>query len=264
MRTDYETLKLEEPQPHVLLLTLNRPSSANALNTQMGQDLAGLFSDLYVDQEDYRCVVMTGAGERVFCAGADLKERDGMTEDDWLRQHAIFEQAVTRMMECPLPFIAAVNGAAFAGGFELALTADFIYASTNARFAFTEVTLGIMPGAGGTQNLPRAVGVRRAKELILTGASIDAVEAANWGIVNRLFEPEHLLPEALATASRIAANAPLSVRQAKKAANVATQLDIKTGYAYELEAYYRLVPTEDRQEGIRAYNERRKPSYTGR
>jgi len=264
MRTDFETLKVEEPQQHVLLITLNRPASANALSTQMGQDLADLFSDIYVDQEDFRCVVMTGAGDRVFCAGADLKERDGMTEAEWNRQHAIYEQAVTRMMDCPLPFIAAVNGAAYAGGFELALTADFIYASTSARFAFTEVTLGIMPGAGGTQNLPRAVGVRRAKEIILTGAPIDAVQAASWGIVNRLFEPDDLVPESLAAAARIAANAPLSVRQAKKSANMATQLDIKSGYAYELEAYYRLVPTEDRQEGIRAFNEKRRPHYQGR
>jgi enoyl-CoA hydratase len=168
------------------------------------------------------------------------------------------------LMDCPVPVIAAVNGAAFAGGLELALGCDFIYAAQSARFALTEVTLGIMPGAAGTQNLPRAVGVRRAKEIILTGAPFTADEAAAWGMVNKVCADDRLLAEVRAVALRIAANAPVSVRQAKKAIDKATELDRMTGYAFELEAYNRTVVTEDRQEGIAAFNEKRKPQYKGR
>jgi enoyl-CoA hydratase/carnithine racemase len=168
------------------------------------------------------------------------------------------------IMDCPVPVIAAVNGAAFGGGMELALACDFIYAAQSARFALTEVTLGIMPGAAGTQNLPRAVGQRRAKEIVLGGAPFTAEEAASWGMVNKVVADDRLLSEAHAAALRIAANAPVSVRQAKKSIDKATELDRMSGYAYEIEAYNRTVVTEDRQEGIAAYNEKRKPHYKGR
>ena len=157
----------------------------------------------------------------------------------------------------------AVNGAAYAGGLEMALNADFIYAVRSARFALTETSIGIMPGAGGTQNLPRACGVRRAKEIILTAQPFTAEEAFEWGIVNKLCAPETLMAEALATARAIAANAPIAIRQAKKSINMATQLDLKSGYAFEIEAYNRMVPTRDRLEGIRAFNEKRKPQFKG-
>jgi enoyl-CoA hydratase len=267
MRTDFETLALERvgDDGHVLVVTLNRPEVRNALNTRMGLDLRELWSGLYVDQEDVRCVVLTGAGDKAFCAGGDLKERNNMTDAAWQRQHAIFEQAFLAMMDCPVPILAAVNGAAFAGGLEMVAASDFAYAVPSARFALTEVTLGIMPGACGTQNLPRAVGVRRAKEIILTGSPFTAEEALRWGLVNRLCDDLGGLREAaLATAGRIAANAPLSVRQAKKALNVSTQIDLKNGYMFEIEAYNRTVPTEDRLEGVRAFNERRPPRFKGR
>jgi enoyl-CoA hydratase/carnithine racemase len=163
-----------------------------------------------------------------------------------------------------VPIIAAVNGAAYGGGCELALSADFIYAARSAQFAQPEVRLGIMPGAGGTQQLPRACGVRRAKELILTGRPFDAEEALEWGIVNRVCEDESLMDEALTTARLIAANAPIAVQQAKRSTSMATQLDLKTGYAFEIEAYSRTIPTEDRLEGVRAFNEKRKPEFKGR
>jgi enoyl-CoA hydratase/carnithine racemase len=168
------------------------------------------------------------------------------------------------MMDCPVPIVAAVNGAAFAGGLELALASDFVYAAEHARFALTEVTLGIMPGAAGTQNLPRAVGVRRAKEIILSGTPFTAAEASAWGLVNKVVPGERLMEEARAVAARIAANAPVSVRQAKKALDKATELDRASGYAFEIEAYNRTVVTADRQEGITAFNEKRKPVYKGR
>lgn len=264
MQSDYETLDLKQVSEHVLLVTMNRPEVANAHNTQMGLDLRDLWSDLYLDPEGLRCVIVTGAGDRAFSAGGDLKERNGMSDEQWRRQHHIFEQAIMSMTDCPVPVIAAVNGAAYGGGCEFALAADFIYAARRARFALTEVTLGIMPGAMGTQHLPRAVGLRRAKEIILTGTPFSAEQALAWGLVNKICENENLLPEALATAQCIAGNAPISTRQAKKSISVATEVDLKNGYAFEIEAYNRMVGTEDRLEGIRAFNEKRRPEFKGR
>jgi enoyl-CoA hydratase len=264
MRTDYETLILERREPHILVVTLNRPDRSNALNTQMGSEILELFSGFYVDQEDLRCVILTGAGSKSFCAGGDLKQRNEMSDESWRHQHAIFEQKTLAMMDCPIAIVAAVNGAAYGGGLEMALSADFIYAAKSARFAQTETRLGIMPGAGGTQNLPRACGVRRAKEIILTAEPFTAQEAFEWGIVNKLCDDERLMEEAMATARKIAANAPIALRQAKKSIGMATQLDLKTGYAFEIEAYNRLVPTEDRLEGVRAFNEKRKPDFKGK
>lgn len=260
---DYATLAVERIDEHVLSVTLNRPDVANALNTQMGHDLLDLFSGLYVNQNDVRCVILTGHGDRVFCAGGDLKERNGMSDAAWQQQHALFEQMMMAMTDCPVPMIGAINGAAYAGGLEMALGCDFVYASERAKFALTEVTLGIMPGAMGTQNLPRAVGVRRAKEIILTGTPFTAQQAFEWGMINRLCAPDNLWSEALETARRIASNAPISVRQAKKSINVATQVDLKIGYGFEIEAYNRMVTTQDRVEGIKAFNEKRKPVYKG-
>ena len=261
---DLETLSLSAHGDHVLVVTLDRPAVANALNTQMGYDQRALWSELYRDAGGVRAVVLTGAGEKIFCAGGDLKERNNMTDAEWQAQHALFEQMIRAFMDCPVPIIAAVNGAAFAGGLEMALAADFVYAAPHARFALTEVTLGIMPGAAGTQNLPRAVGVRRAKEIILTGRPFSAEEAYDWGMVNRVVAADQLLDEALATAAKIAANAPISVRQAKKSLNMAEQIDLRNGYDYEIEAYNRMVPTEDRLEGVRAFNEKRPPAFKGR
>jgi enoyl-CoA hydratase len=258
------TLRLAEPAEHVLLVTLNRPERANAFTTEMGAELLHVFQALEAEPGAYRCVVLTGAGERAFCAGADLKERDGMTDEQFARQHYLFERMARAVLACPPPLLGAVNGAAFAGGLELALCCDFAYASETARFALTEVTLGIMPGAGGTQNLPRAIGERRAKEVILTGRPFSAQQALEWGLVNRLCPPGEVLPAVLETAQAIAANAPLSVRQAKKAITQGLQMDRASGMLFEIEAYHQLIPTEDRQEGIRAFNEKRRPAFKGR
>lgn len=264
MRTDFEMLRVERVDDHVLVVTMDRPEVANAKNTAMGREQKALFESLYVDTEDIRCVVMTGRGDKAFSAGGDLKERKGMTDAEWKQQHAIFEQSVLAMRACPVPVIAAVNGAAYGGGCEMALTADFAYASRTARFALTEVTLGIMPGAMGTQNLPHAVGERRAKEIILTGKPFSAEDAFQWGLVNKVCEPETLMSETLETARSIADNAPQSIMRAKRAISVASQVDRNTGFQFELEAYNRLVTTEDRREGILAFNEKRKPRYTGK
>ncbi len=259
----YETLKVAIGPDRVGIVTMNRPQARNAMNTQMMRELRDCFAHFYVHQDAAACLVLTGEGAG-FCSGADLKERKGMSELAWREQHAVVEQMVRAIMDCPIPVIAAVNGAAYAGGMELALASDFVYAAQSARFALTEVTLGIMPGAAGTQNLPRAVGTRRAKELILTGTPFTAQEALGWGMVNTVCADDRLMDEVLAVARRIAGNAPISVRQAKKSIDKATELDRSTGYAFELEAYYRTVVTEDRQEGINAFNEKRKPRYQGK
>jgi enoyl-CoA hydratase len=260
----YQTLETTEPQPHTLLVTLNRPEMANAMNTQMGIDLLALFDSINAAPNRQRCIVLTGAGPRAFCAGGDLKQRLGMTDEQWQDQHLIFERAIRAIIQCPVPTIAAVNGAAYAGGMEIALCADFIYAAEHARFALTEVTLGIMPGAGGTQNLPRAVGARRAKEILLTGKPFTAQQAFDWGMVNRICKAETLMSEALETAGTIAANAPISTRQIKQSVNYGLNMDLASGMMFEIEAYNRMVPTEDRREGIRAFNEKRKPEFRGR
>jgi len=259
----YQTLAVETVQPGLLRVTLDRPQAANALNTQMARDLLALWSGLAADPGDVRCVVLTGAGERAFCAGADLKERHGMSDADWQAQHVIFERQYWALLDVPVPVIAAMNGHAYAGGLEMMLACDFAYAVPQARFALTEVTLGIMPGAGGTQFLPRAVGERRAKEIILTGRPFSAEDARDWGLINRLVERATLMDEVLAAASAIAENAPLAVRQAKKAMHAGLQMDLKSGLLFEIEAYNRLVPTADRHEGIRAFNEKRKPRFIG-
>ena len=255
-----QTLSLEQRGEHVLLVKLNRPDVLNALNSQMGRELLELWTRLTPEPGALRCVVLTGTGERAFCAGADLKERDGMSQADWQAQHELFERGFMALMELPLPVIAALNGHAFGGGLEIALCCDFIYAAAGARFALPEVRLGIMPGGGGTQNLARAVGERRAKELILSARQFTADEGLAWGVFNKV----GTVSEAIETAEAIAANAPLAVRQAKKSIHYGLQTDLLTGYRFEIEAYNRLVDTEDRREGVRAFNEKRKPAFRGR
>jgi enoyl-CoA hydratase len=262
--TIFETVLVEHPQEHTVLVTLNRPEVANAMNTQMGLDLLAVFDGFCAAPNRQRCIVLTGAGAKAFCGGGDLKQRNGMTDEQWQDQHLIFERMIRAVVSCPVPIIAAVNGAAYAGGMEIALCADFIYAAEGARFALTEVTLGIMPGAGGTQNLPRAVGSRRAKEILLTGRPFTVQQAFEWGMVNRICAPDRLVADALETAAVIADNAPISTRQIKQSVNHGLNMDLASGMMFEIEAYNRMVPTEDRREGIRAFNEKRKPQFQGR
>ena len=264
LRDDYETITLERVDEHILLYIMDRPDVLNAVNTQMGVEKKEIFESLYVDTQGVRCVIVTGRGDRAFCAGGDLKERNGMTDAQWKSQHAIFEQAGNALRNCPVPVIAAVNGVAFGGGTEFALGCDFIYASRTARFALTEVRLGIMPGGMGTINMPNAVGERRAKELVLSAKPIDADLAYEWGLVNKVCEPDKLMDDTLDIARAIGANAPLSVMRAKQSLSIATQLDRGNAMQFELEAYNRLVGTEDRLEGVRAFNEKRKPNWKGR
>ena len=262
---DYPTLSLETPAEHVLRVTLNRPEVLNAINTQMGRDLFDVWTRLIVEPGDVRCVILTGSGERAFCAGGDLKERDGMSDEAWRTQHELFERTFLALLDVPVPVIAAVNGHAYGGGCETVLGCDFVYAARPARFALSETRLGIMPGGGGTQTLARAVGERRAKELIFSARPFTAEQAERWGMVNEVVDDAAALREAALEAARaIVANAPLSVRQAKKSIHLGLQTDLHTGYRFEIEAYNRLVVTEDRLEGVRAFNEKRAPVFRAR
>ncbi|CAN5235799.1 enoyl-CoA hydratase-related protein [soil metagenome] len=248
----------------IQVVTLNRPNAANALNTQMGLDLVSYFERASLLEVRLDCIVLTGAGDKAFCAGGDLKERDGMIAAAWENQHLIFERMARAIRDCPIPTIAAVNGAAYGGGCEIAALCDFVYASEQARFALPEASLGIIPGAGGTQTLPRAMGERRAKEILLSAQPFTAQEAATWGLVNRVTPHADLMESVLDVARRIGANAPLAVRRAKQAVHVGSQLSLADGMAFEIEAYNRLVSTDDRVEGIQARNEKRPPRFSGK
>ncbi len=247
----------------VVTVELNRPESFNAMNTAMGEELLRCF-DAFQWDRIVRAVVFTGAGEKAFCVGGDLKEREGMTDEAWRAQHLIFEQGAARVLHCPVPVIAAVEGFALGGGCELALLSDFVVASESAVFAVPEVTRGIFPGIGGTQLLPRIIGAPMAKEMIFTGRRVDAHEAKGLGLVNHVVPRGQARAKALEIATTIAANGPVAVRQAKKAINWGSETDLETGMALAIEAYNNTVTTEDRLEGVRAFNEKRTPRFQGR
>jgi enoyl-CoA hydratase len=244
----------------IALLALNRPEVMNAFNTSLGVNMNEALDGIYED-ERVRVVVITGTGERAFSTGGDLKERNGMTPEQWARQHRLFEEVHRKIRQCPKPVIAAVNGYALGGGCELALSGDFVYAATTARFGLPEVTRGIIPGVGGTQTIGRFLPRGRAMELLLTGRHIDAAEAYAYGMVNRLCEPLALLEETLTTARLIAKNSPLAVRMAKKAYRLGTGMPLEEGVELSLECYNRTVTHPDRDEGVRAYNEKRPPRF---
>ena len=258
------SLQVEAPEPGLWVVRFNRPEVLNAVSTAVCDDLRRVFGPLAFTPGELRCVVLTGVGDRAFCAGGDLKERQGMTDDAWRLQHAIIEESAYAVLNSSVPVIAAVNGVAFGGGCELALCCDLIHASTTARFGLPEVTRGIIPGGGGTQNLPRAIGERRAKEIILSGRPFTAQEAFDWGMINGLHQPAELMPRVLELARTICRNAPIAVRQAKKAIHHGLQTDLTTGLLIEVQAYERTIPSEDRREGVLAFNEKRAPDFKGR
>jgi enoyl-CoA hydratase len=261
----YETLLVEDVAAHVLKLTLNRPEAMNAMNTQMGIDMRAFFREFDHDRvPDVRCIVLTGAGDKAFCAGGDLKERKGMTDQAWRHQHVIFEEAVEALWRHPMPVIAAVNGLALGGGCEFALACDFIVAAEHARFGQPEVKLGIMPGAGGTQRLPRRIGIGRGKELLFTGRMVGAQEALAWGLANHVVPAAQVLAKALELAGLIAQNGPIAVRQAKKSVDRGIELSLAEALDFEIQAYNICVPSADRQEGVNAFNEKRAPVFKNR
>jgi enoyl-CoA hydratase/carnithine racemase len=244
------------------IVTLNRPDAANALSLQMLYELHEALHEIRFDR-GVRCVIVTGTGEKAFCAGADLKERAGMDMAQVRKTVSLIRGNINDLELLPQPVIAAVNGAAFGGGTELALACDIRVASEHAKFALTETSLGIIPGAGGTQRLPRLVGKGRAKELIFTGRRVDAREALSIGLVEYVASAGSLMEKALEIARQIAKNAPIALAQAKFAIDKGYEVDLNTGLAIEMNAYEVTIPTRDRTEGLQAFKEKRAPVYKG-
>lgn len=259
----YKTLELTYHNGVIAVLTLNRPDVHNAMNSVMMKELKEFWQMVH-EKKEIRCVVITGEGHKAFCAGADLKERAKISMEDWRKQRDELEQAMLLMSKCPVPVIAAVNGVAYGGGLELILACDFAYACDTASFCQSEVKLGLIPGAMGTQNFPRAVGLRRAKELTFTGDVFSASEAFEWGVVNRIFSFDALMPSVLSVSEKVAANAPLAIRASKKALNASHHTTLAIGFEFEVEEYNKLLSTQDGKEGIAAFNEKRAPKFEGK
>lgn len=243
------------------LLTFNRPSNLNALNTQVLDELEEMLEKLAADAE-VRVVMMTGSGDKAFVAGADIKEMVGLDPRgaaDFARRG---QRVLARIASLPKPVIALVNGYALGGGFELALACDFIYAAENARFAFPETGLGIMPGFGGTQTLTRLVGANVARELIFSGAMIDASRAAELGIVNLVVSSEALMPEAQRIAAKIAANSGVGIEMAKEAIHRGSDMSLAEGVAFEGSLFALLFASADQKEGMSAFVEKRPAQFS--
>jgi enoyl-CoA hydratase/carnithine racemase len=254
---------LVERDGHIAHLILNRPESLNAIDNSLGEEL-GAACDRLAAETDVWAIIFRGAGERAFCAGADLKARRDFTPEQWRAQRELFRRMFKQVRDVPQPMIGAVHGYALGGGTELAMLADCVVASDDAVFGLTEVSLGIIPGGGGTQSLPRLIGRNRAKELIFSARRIGAAEALDLGLVNHVVPRAELLPRAVALAQEIMKNSPFAVRQAKWAIDRGSDLPFEDGLQREHEAYMRAIASDDRREGIAAFNERRQPRFSGR
>ncbi|HSO18500.1 MAG TPA: enoyl-CoA hydratase-related protein [Desulfosarcina sp.] len=258
-----DTILLAERRDGVIVITLNRPQVMNSLNFDLLHALKAKIDEIRFDG-DIRVVIITGAGDRAFCSGADLKERATLPPDRVKEYIFTVRNLFTEIEALNKPVIAAVNGVALGGGTELALASDIRIASESATLGLTETRLAIIPGAGGTQRLPRLVGKGKAKELIFTGRRIGAAEASAIGLVNRVCAPGDLLDTCLAMAAEICETGPIAIEQAKYAINYGMETDLSTGLAMESNAYWVCIPTEDRLEGLTAFREKRKPVYKGR
>jgi len=259
---DESRLHISTPRDGVLLARLDRPEVLNAINTALGRELLDLFNRINEGaMPEVRAVVLTGTGERSFCVGGDLKERNGMTDAQWMAQRVVFKGYNGAMERCPVPIICAVNGFALGGGAEMVLRSDFTYAAEHAEFGFPEVRRGFMPGSGGTQRFARVAGQALALEYILTGDRFGAAQALQWGMINRVVLADRLMEETLDVAARIAAHPPLAVRTIKQVVTAGLQADINTALTLEFLGHQRLTSSADRLEGIRAFVEKRAPDW---
>ena len=257
-----KNLRVEKRSDGITIVTLSRPDAANALSIQMLYDLHDILLDLKHDST-VRVVILTGAGEKAFCSGADLKERREMNDSQVKKTVRLIGSTVNEVEELPQPVIAALNGIAFGGGLELALACDLRVGALESRLGLTETSLAIIPGAGGTQRLPRLIGLGKAKELIFTAKRLTAEEAKDIGLLEYVVPRTQVLEKAIQIAKTIANNGPLALIQAKTAINKGIEVDLVTGLKIEELAYNSLIPTEDRLEGLRAFLEKRSPQYKG-
>ncbi|MFD2972652.1 enoyl-CoA hydratase [Peribacillus deserti] len=259
MRT---SINLQITENGAAFITLNRPEAANALSLELLRDLGDTLTKIGLNN-DVRAVILTGAGEKAFCAGADLKERAGMSPVEVKQTVSLIGETVRKLENLPQPVIAAINGACFGGGLELALACDIRIASETAKMGLTETSLGIIPGAGGTQRLPRLIGMSKAKELIYTARRLTAEEAVEAGLISKAVPLPDLMEAAGSLGAEIAKNAPIAVMQAKRAIDLGMQTDLATGLKIEEQCYSVTLPTKDRLEGLIAFKEKRQPRYTG-
>ena len=257
----YQTLIVETPSEGVTLIRLNRPEALNALNAQLLGELASALDAAEAD-DSVRCLVLTGS-ERAFAAGADIKE---MSDKSYAQMFAtdMFGPVGRRIERFRKPIIAAVSGFALGGGCELAMLCDFIIAAETARFGQPEINLGVMPGIGGTQRLPRAVGKSKAMDMVLTARMMDAAEAERSGLVSRVVPTDKLMEEALAAAAKIASQSPLAVMMNKELVNAAFETTLATGVGMERRLFHSLFAFEDQKEGMAAFIDKRKPTFTGK
>jgi enoyl-CoA hydratase len=258
---EYENI-IFEIEDNIATITFNRPKALNALNSDLLREFSNAVDDISAN-EDIRVLVLTGAGEKSFVAGADINE---LAQCDALKAKVFAktgQDIINKLQDLAIPVIAAVNGFALGGGTEIALGCDFIYASENATFGLPEITLGLIPGFGGTQRLARLIGPNKAKEFIYTGQMIPAAEAESIGLVNKVCPPEALMDAVRKVAANIAAKGKVSIRGAKQAINTGLNTDLATGIKIENDAFALCMASEDGKEGTTAFLEKRKPEFKG-
>jgi enoyl-CoA hydratase len=264
MTFEYQNIKLENKENGIWVMAINRPDSLNALNIAVLNEMADAFRQISeMDFESAKALVITGTGDKAFVAGADIKEMVGMNEDQAM-QFANRGQSIFHEMNLlKIPVVAAVNGFALGGGLELALGCDFIYCSDNAKFGLPEVSLGLIPGFGGTVRLTRAIGIRKAREMTMSGEMINATQALQMGLVSQIVTQAELMPTVMKKLELILTRSPLAVAEAKKSINQAFDLDTETALQNEAHIFSNLFESEDTREGTRAFIEKRKPVFKG-
>lgn len=254
---------LKEVKDEICYITINREEVLNTLDYETLANLKEAVAETHLD-ESVKVVVFTGAGEKAFSAGADLKERRKLNHQQVKRNVKLISDVFDDIASLPQVTIACINGYTFGGGFELMLACDLAIASDNSKFGLTEASWGIIPGAGGTQRLPRAIGLMKAKELILTARRFDVEEALELGLILKVVKQEELSSACKQLADEVTKNAPLSLRQAKFAMNYGVEVDLQTGLKIEQEAYRATIDTEDRIEALEAFKEKRPPQFKGK
>ncbi len=264
MAFEYQNIKIEHKGQGVWQLTLNRPEALNALNSTLLVELGDAFRQLSeMSFEDVRALIITGQGEKSFVAGADIKEMTNMNEDQAMQFAKRGQSVFHEISLLKIPVVAAVNGFALGGGLELALACDFIIASENAKFGLPEVSLGLIPGFGGTVRLTRAVGIRRARELIMSGDMINSAQALQMGLVNQVVPQAELLSTVTKKIEMILSRSPLAVAEAKKSINQAFDLETEAALENEAQIFGALFTSNDTKEGTAAFVEKRKPVFKG-